>query len=114
MDITLERILSLIPTNEKGRFERNAAAEFAGKIGVAPNLPAEWKSGRNKSYKNKVGAIAEAYNVSAEWLLGQTDQKEKPVPNDGNEFINKYARLTPEQQKIIDAMIEQMAGKQGD
>ena len=39
MDITLERILSLIPSEKDGRFKKYAAAEFAPKIGIAPNLP---------------------------------------------------------------------------
>ena len=54
MDITLERILSLIPSEKDGRFKKYAAAEFAAKIGIAPNLPSEWKAGRNKSYKTKL------------------------------------------------------------
>ena len=57
MDITLERILSLIPSEKDGRFEKYAAAEFASKIGVAQNLPSEWKAGRNKSYKTKLQTI---------------------------------------------------------
>ena len=36
MDITLERILSLIPSEKDGRFKKYAAADFASKIGVAP------------------------------------------------------------------------------
>lgn len=111
MDVTLERILSLIPKKENGDYVHGAKKSFAEKIGLkSGNLIADWESGRSSSYHGYVYEIASKYNVSAEWLLGQTDQKEKPVPNDGNEFINKYARLSPEQQKIIDAMIEQMAG----
>lgn len=85
MDKTLERIISLIPQNENGRFVRGAAAEFADKIGVAHNIPAEWKSGRNKSYSNKLYEISNAYDVSVDWLLGNTDEKKKPttVSDDG-------------------------------
>ena len=61
MDITLERILSLIPSEKDGRFKKYAAADFASKIGVAPNLPSEWKAGRNKSYKTKLQTIADTY-----------------------------------------------------
>ena len=68
MDITLERILSLIPSEKDGRFKKYAAADFASKIGVAQNLPSEWKAGRNKSYKTKLQTIADAYNVSIDWL----------------------------------------------
>ena len=71
MDITLERILSLIPSEKDGRFKKYAAADFASKIGVAQNLPSEWKAGRNKSYKTKLQTIADAYNVSIDWLYGK-------------------------------------------
>ena len=79
MDIVLERILSLIPQKENGRFLKGAAAEFAEKINVAPNLPAEWKAGRNKSYRTKLRDISVAYGVSVEWLLGETDEKTPPA-----------------------------------
>lgn len=84
MEITLERILSLIPSDENGRFKKNAAADFANKIGVAPNLPAEWKAGRNSSYKTKLQTIADAYNVSIDWLYGNSDIKEKSPAEAGD------------------------------
>lgn len=84
MDITLERILSLIPSEKDGRFKKYAAADFASKIGVAQNLPSEWKAGRNKSYKTKLQTIADAYNVSIDWLYGKTDIKEKPPAEAGD------------------------------
>lgn len=89
MEITLERILSLIPSDENGRFKKNAAADFANKIGVAPNLPAEWKAGRNSSYKTKLQTIADAYNVSIDWLYGNSDIKEKSPASAGD--IRKQA-----------------------
>ena len=89
MDITLERILPLIPSEKDGRFKKYAAADFASKIGVAQNLPSEWKAGRNKSYKTKLQTIADAYNVSIDWLYGKTDIKEKPPAEAGD--IRKQA-----------------------
>ena len=62
---------------------------FASKIGVAQNLPSEWKAGRNKSYKTKLQTIADAYNVSIDWLYGKTDIKEKPPVETGD--IRKQA-----------------------
>lgn len=91
MDIVLERILSLIPQNENGRFVRGAAAEFSKRINVAPNLPAEWKAGRNKSYMSKIRDISAAYDVSIDWLLGNTDEK---APT----------QEPSEREKLIDAM----------
>lgn len=85
MNITLERILSLIPKNEDGKFKHGALKEFAGSIGLkSGNLIADWINGRSKSYGNYVYEISDKYNVSVDWLLGNTDKKEKtPVINEG-------------------------------
>lgn len=95
MDTTLERILTLIPQNENGRFVRGAALEFSKKIGIAPNLPAEWKAGRNKSYMTKLYEISNAYDVSVDWLLGNSDEKKKPttVSDDGRETDKRRRAL---------------------
>lgn len=103
MDKTLERILTLIPQNENGRFVHGAAAEFADKIGIAHNLPTEWKSGRNKSYMTKLYEISNAYDVSVEWLLGASDVKEKPTTGNGGGQYEKRRRA----QNLIEAMNEE-------
>lgn len=116
MDITLERILSLIPSEKDGRFKKYAAADFASKIGVAPNLPSEWKSGRNKSYKTKLQTIADAYNVSIDWLYGETDIKEKPTLNEDEldlsgisaakrDFISAVMDLDDDQVQALSALV---------
>ena len=100
MDTTLKRILTLIPQNENGRFVRGAAAEFADKIGIAHNLPAEWKSGRNKSYMTKLYEISNAYDVSVDWLLGNSDEKKKPTTETGDGLDAKRRRAL----NLIEAM----------
>lgn len=87
MDILLERILSLIPRKEDGKFRHGAMGDFAKKIGYKDgDIVAQWMSGRSVSYKKKVQQIADTYNVSAAWLMGETDEKEKPAPGDGDEL----------------------------
>lgn len=110
-DITLERIISLIPQNKNGRFERGEAAKFSEKIGIAENLPAEWKAGRNKSYNKYLYQISDKYNVSVEWLKGETDVKEKPAPKNGDEFWELYIKLDPKKKQLIQNMIEQLSGE---
>lgn len=80
MDITLKRILSLIPQKEDGTFVHGAQKKFAESIGLkSGNLISDWINGRSKSYDSYIYEIADKYNVSAEWLQGYTDVKEKPT-----------------------------------
>ena len=50
----------------------------------SPNLVSDWKAGRSKSYRRYLHDIANAYNVSVEWLKGETDIKEKPATETGD------------------------------
>lgn len=80
MDITLERILSLIPRKDNGDFKHGAQKKFAESIGLkSGNLIADWIKGRSKSYENYIYEISDKYNVSVGWLKGETDIKEKPT-----------------------------------
>lgn len=86
MDITLERVLSLIPKKENGKFVHGAKKDFAQNIGFKDgSVISTWISGSSDSYKNYLYEIAEKYNVAPEWLLGETDD---PTPND-SEVDNK-------------------------
>ena len=76
MDILLERMLSLIPKKEDGKYIHGAKKIFCEKIGAPTNIISEWETGKTKSYRNYVHAVAMKYNVSVEWLKGETDQKE--------------------------------------
>lgn len=73
MDITLERMLSLIPKKSDGKFVHGAKKEFADKIGVDNTTITQWISGASKSYKRYVSSVSLAYDVSVGWLLGETD-----------------------------------------
>lgn len=77
MDITLERILSLLPHKDDGKFVRGSKKEFAKSLGYdSGDIVSMWVSGSSTSYKGKVHEIASKYNVSVEWLEGKTDKKE--------------------------------------
>lgn len=86
MDKTLERIISLIPKKENGDFKHGALKEFANSIGLkSGNLISDWIAGRSVSYNSYVYELADKYNVSVEWLKGETDEKgikKGPIPED--------------------------------
>lgn len=76
MDISLIRILSLIPKNENGKYKHGSKAEFARSIGYdSGDIISMWENGSSVSYKKKLHEIAAKYNVSIEWLKGETDEK---------------------------------------
>ena len=110
MDIVLERILSLIPKKPDGKFVHGAKKEFADSLGMAHNLVTMWEKGQSSSYKNYLYEIADKYNVSVEWLKGESDQKEKAPGNaeglsdEDIRIVEWYRSLTDEQRAAILAL----------
>lgn len=83
MNVTLERILTLIPKKENGEFAHGSLKTFAESIGLkSGNLISDWIHGRSKSYQNYLYEISAKYNVSVDWLEGKTDKKEQPTVSD--------------------------------
>lgn len=114
MDIMLQRILSLIPDRH------GADAEFARSLGYkSGNVVADWRAGRSGSYRGKLREIAEKYNVTVDWLCGNSPQTEKPaLPAEdglGGESLGALlARLTPaEKQRVRDFAAGLLAARNG-
>lgn len=73
MDVTLTRILSLLP-HENGKIKRGAKKTFAQSIGYGSgDIVSMWINGASQSYKKKLHQIADEYHVSVAWLKGETD-----------------------------------------
>lgn len=76
MDVVLERILSLLPHDKNGKIVRGAKKDFAQSIGYdSGDIVSMWIKGTSTSYKNKLHEIAAKYDVTVEWLRGETDEK---------------------------------------
>lgn len=107
MDITLERILSLIPHKPDGSFEHGAKKEFAQSVGLKNgNLISDWIKGRTKSYEGYLYEIAAKYHVSVEWLRGETNDATPPgVEEDALEIMDILGRMPPElRSRAIDVL----------
>lgn len=104
MDETLNRILSLFPTNESGKPVRGSSKELADYLGLPHNIVAEWKSGRNKSYLRYLYEISAKYGVSVAWLKGETDEKNQPA-TEGDRLNPDYMKLNAANRAAIDAAI---------
>lgn len=90
MDITLERILSLLPKKPDGKYVHGAKKSFADKLGIPANLVTMWESGTSASYVNYLYEISAKYGVSVAWLKGETDEKS---PSEDGEMIGLLEEL---------------------
>jgi transcriptional regulator with XRE-family HTH domain len=87
MDIMLNRILQVLG---KKHGDTKKLAEY---LGVSANSISDWKAGRVKSYIKYAPQIAEYYNVSLDWLSGNSDTIEKPVVPEGYELSDLDKKL---------------------
>lgn len=87
MDIMLERILSLIPHKPDGKFVHGAKKEFAEKLGIDNTTITQWINGKSKSYRNYLYQLSSMYNVSVDWLMGETDDPAPKAKESGNTGI---------------------------
>jgi len=107
MNIYQERIKPLF---EKSGLTDKALEE---NIGLPRGIIYKWNNKKNKNYKFYIVEIAAYFNVSIDYLLGNTDnprpagEKEK-LPTESRELIEKNERLIrwfrslpPEKQKAI-------------
>lgn len=120
MDITLQRILSLLPKKEDGSFVRGAKKDFATSIGYdSGDIVSMWIKGTSTSYYGKIHEIAAKYHVSVEYLTGETDnpniEKSPATAKSAEDFMKVYELLTPDRQaqlreKMADLLKEQLQG----
>lgn len=108
MRIELERILSLLPKKENGKFVRGAKKAFAESLGYeSGDIVSMWISGDSESYLKKLHEISAKYNVSVEWLKGETDEKKPTTQTDGElsekdiRLVKWFRSLPEEKQKAI-------------
>lgn len=80
MDIFEDRIQPLLESS--GMTDR--AVEDA--IGLPRGIIYKWRTKKNKNFRFYIVDIAKFFNVSVEWLSGETDKKEKPTPENGSEL----------------------------
>jgi len=90
MEKTLERILSLIPRKENGSYVHGGKAAFAKSIGYdSGDIVSMWEKGTSTSYTKKLHEIAAKYNVSVEWLRGETDEQQ-PAQVEPEDELREY------------------------
>lgn len=115
MDEVLKRIEMLLPRKPDGSLVHGCKKALTDHLKLPSNTMAEWFSGRNKSYRNYIAQIAEYYGVSANWILGLTDENEKSAAQ-GRATLHDtdYDKLSDANRAIIDDLIAKLLKSQSD
>ena len=112
MDILNDRILPLFAESGKPDYE------LEQEIGLPKSSIYDWRSRRTQSYKKYVDKIARYFHTTSDYLLGNTDIKNKPPANTDEELIKvlndplmkqvfeKYRQLSPENAKLALAQLD--------
>ena len=106
---TIDIVLELL--KNQGKTQK----QLCDSIGIGKQTFSNWKSGISSSYTKYLSQIANFLNVSVDYLLKSENSIEKdPLLNSEplKEYIvfhrngkNVKVKLTPEQQKIFDALV---------
>ena len=104
---TLEKIIDLVNsrcTNDQ---------QFLSDLNFNRTLLSDWKSGKSKSYLKHINKIAEYFNVSTDYLLGN-EQKEK-APSQLSErakrILEAVNQLSEEEQEAFLLILEKKEKK---
>ncbi|MBO5990949.1 MAG: hypothetical protein J6R00_04800, partial [Lentisphaeria bacterium] len=65
--------------------QRGAKTNFLKDLELPSSTIGDWKNGRNKSYMKRLPEIASYFDVSVDYLLGNTDIKKTPSSEEESE-----------------------------
>ena len=89
--------------------------DFATDFGVSKGTVGMWESGaREPRTIDEINRIADYFGVSSDYLLGRTEQKEKPTPEDGDgpaldaRLVECLIQLSPEEREKVEAFVQGM------
>lgn len=85
----------------------------AREIGLSNAAATGWKNGKIPSHVT-LAKIAKYFNVSVEWLKGETDIKKETAAPDSltQEILDKLALLTPQNREIALAQLDFLISRQ--
>ena len=72
----------------------------AEKLGKSPSICQDWKRGKSQPSATQLQIVAEILDTTPEYLTGETEKKEKPVPKEDEldrVLISLLRELTPEE-----------------
>lgn len=102
----IDRIDELISENSL------TSKQLAHAIGVSPGNVTEWRKGRATPSADVISKIADYFNVTADYLLGRSDQR-YPHESIAASSDIPYDKLPPEAVKQINDHIQYIVDKYG-
>ncbi|WMJ84492.1 helix-turn-helix domain-containing protein [Oscillospiraceae bacterium LTW-04] len=88
-------------------------AFIASKLGKSRSLLIDWKKQKSQPTQEDLIVVADILSTTVEYLTGQTDIKEKPISNTGDELstldkqlMNAMLGLSDDQKRFLLAQIE--------
>lgn len=99
----------------KGMTQRDFAADF----GVSKGTVGMWESGaREPRTLDEINRIADYFGVSSDYLLGRTEEKEKPAPTDGDglsetakQIMDCVSQMSQREQETFLAWLQASQGR---
>ena len=103
----MDKIMSLL---EDGEFRQKDLYDY---LGVKAQTFSDWKAGRNKSYIKHITQIAKFFDVSVEYLTGESDtsvifqsgKTPTPIQNKNKKMLNlpETEHITENEYKLVQA-----------
>lgn len=87
-------------------------------VGVSESTISRWESGEIKNMKrDKIQKLSTVLKIDPAMIMGWTDgpsQIEKTLIGLDKEFYDKYQKLNPDSQSLVDSLIELLQAEQPD
>lgn len=84
--------------------------KVASLIGLSNSITTKWKNTNAIPNGDILIRISEYFDVTVDYLLGLSDDKHKPIPEDelDREILERMAKLSPAEQERVAIFIEGM------
>lgn len=89
--------------------------DIADKTGLDKSTVSLYVNGKREPRQDKISIICDAYNLDPAWLMGHDVPMERRDTAKAAEkhfvILEKYLKLSPRDQQIVESMIDSMLGK---
>lgn len=88
--------------------KKQSPSSVTAAIGLSNSIASKWKKTSAVPNGDILVKLAEYFDVTVDYLLGLTEDRKNPVPEDevDSEILERFANLTPAQQEKVAAFIE--------
>ena len=97
--MTLNKIIALMDKHDCNN------QKLASALGLNRQAVTDWKAGRSKSYRKYLPQIAEYFNVSVDFLLGNTAEESINALSEHDRTLLKAYHAQPEIQVAVDRLL---------